>query len=152
EPGEQIRNVYFLESGAVSKLTVFEDGTEIECALIGRDGVIGALSALNLRTALTRDVCHLSCKAWRMDAERLAEASRRSETIHDALDRYCAWKMSCAIRNGACNARHPIEQRLCRWLLLCCDVLGQDEIALPQDVFAKMLGVQRSSVSPILQK
>jgi hypothetical protein len=60
--------------------------------------------------------------------------------------------MNYAIRNGACNARHPIEQRLCRWLLLCCDVLGQDEIALPQDVFAKMLGVQRSSVSPILQK
>ena len=31
-------------------------------------------------------------------------------------------------------------------------MLEEDEIALSQDVFAKMLGVQRSSVSPILQK
>jgi hypothetical protein len=60
--------------------------------------------------------------------------------------------MSYAIRNGACNARHPVEQRLCRWLLTCSDVLEEPEIRLPQDVFAKMLGVQRTSVNPILQR
>lgn len=152
EPGERIKYVYFLDHGAVSKLTVFDDGTEIECALIGREGVIGAMSALGLRTAVTRDVCHLPAHASFMDAERLGDASRKSERIHDALDRYCAWKMSCAIRNGACNARHPIEQRLARWLLTCSDVLESKTIQLSQDVFAKMLGVQRTSVNPILQE
>jgi CRP-like cAMP-binding protein len=152
EAGDQIRHVYFLSSGAVSKMTAFEDGSEIECALVGRKGAVGAMAALGLRTAVTRDVCHLPCEALRLPVERLAEATARSQRIHDALDRYCAWLMASAVRNGACNARHSVDQRLGRWLLQCADALEQDEIALSQDVFAKMLGVQRSSVSPILQK
>lgn len=152
EPGDRIRRVYFLHAGVVSKLTVFEDGTEIECALVGREGALGALSALGLRTAVTRDICHLRVSAQVIEAARFCDAARASETIHAALDRYCAWKMSSAIRNGACNACHPVEQRLCRWLLTCSDVLEEPEIRLPQDVFAKMLGVQRTSVNPILQR
>ena len=152
EVGETVRYVYFLRSGAVSKLTPFEDGAEIESALVGRGGAVGATAALGLRWSITRDVCHLACEAWSLPTERLAEACARSRVIHDALDRYCAWVMTCAVRNGACNARHSVDTRLCRWLLTCSDVLEEDEIALSQDVFAKMLGVQRSSVSPILQK
>lgn len=152
EPGDHIRYVYFLHEGVVSKMAVFEDGTEIECALVGCEGAVGAMSALGLRTSITRDICHLRVRALTMEAARLAEAARLSDTIHDALDRYCAWKMSYAIRNGACNARHSVEQRLCRWLLTCSDVLGEPQIRLPQDVFAKMLGVQRTSVNPILQR
>jgi CRP-like cAMP-binding protein len=152
EAGERIRHVYFLSSGAVSKLTPFEDGSEIECALVGRKGAVGAMSALGLKTAVTRDVCHLPCEALRLPVERLAEATARSQRIHDVLDHYCAWLMAAAVRNGACNARHAVDQRLGRWLLQCADALQEDEIALSQDVFAKMLGVQRSSVSPILQK
>ena len=152
EPGELIRNVYFLHEGVVSKMTVFEDGTEIECALVGSEGAVGAMSALGLRRAVTRDISHLRVRALTLETGRLAEAARLSEKIHDQLDCYCAWKMSYAIRNGACNARHAVEQRLCRWLLTCSDVLGEPQIRLPQDVFAKMLGVQRTSVNPILQR
>lgn len=152
EPGDRIRKVYFLNAGVVSKLTVFEDGTEIECAVVGREGAVGAMSALGLRTSVTRDICHLRVSAQMMDAARLHDVACVSPTIHAALDRYCAWKMSYAIRNGACNACHAVEQRLCRWLLTCSDVLEEPEIRLPQDVFAKMLGVQRTSVNPILQR
>jgi CRP-like cAMP-binding protein len=152
EPGDRIRTIYFLHEGVVSKLTVFHDGAEIECALVGREGAVGATAALGLRTAVTRDVCHLPGRAVAIDAARLAEAAQGSEAFRQALDRYCAWKMTYAIRNGACNARHPVEQRLCRWLLTCSDVLEEPEIRLPQDVFAKMLGVQRTSVNPILQR
>ena len=152
EPGERIRNVYFLCEGVASLMAVFEDGTEIECALVGREGAVGAMSALGLRTSVTRDISHLRVHALCIDANRLFEITRHSDPIHDALDRYCAWKMSYAIRNGACNATHAVEPRLCRWLLTCSDVLEEPQIRLPQDVFAKMLGVQRTSVNPILQR
>ena len=152
EPGDTISTVYFLHDGLVSKLAVFEDGTEIECALIGRDGAIGATSAIGMRTAITRDVCHLTAHTACIDAAVLERAARGCERIHQAIDDYCAWKMSYIIRNGACNARHSVEQRLCRWLLTCSDVLERRQIDLRQDIFAKMLGVQRSSVNPILQR
>jgi CRP-like cAMP-binding protein len=152
EPDQRVGHVYFLESGIVSKMAVFEDGAEIECALVGREGAVGAMSALGLKTSLTRDICHMPVRAHAIEVALLTAASNRSPRIHRALDQYCAWKMSCAVRNGACNARHPVEQRLCRWLLTCSDVLESPQILLPQDVFAKMLGVQRTSVNPILQR
>lgn len=152
EPGDFVKKVYFLHDGLVSKLSVFEDGTEIECALVGREGAVGATSAIGLKTAVTRDICHLKARAACMDARALERAARRSEHIHAAIDAYCAWKMSYVIRNGACNACHSVEQRLCRWLLTCSDVLERRQIDLRQEIFAKMLGVQRTTVNPILQR
>lgn len=151
EPGEEIRLVYFLHSGVVSKLSIFADGGEVEAAIVGREGAIGATAALGLRHSLTRDVCHVDAVASRMPVEPLRLACARSPTIQQAIESYALWKLSCAVRSGACNARHSVSQRLCRWLLVCSDVLESPEIALPQEVFSKMLGVQRSSVNPILQ-
>ena len=151
EPGDAIRYVWFPHSGAVSKLMTFEDGSEIECALIGREGVVGAASVLGLRRAVTRDICHIEARASRLEAQRLIEACSASPHIHEVIEQYIVRKLCAAIRNGACNACHSVEQRLSRWLLTCSDVLESDEIALSQDVFAKMLGVQRTSVNPTLR-
>jgi CRP-like cAMP-binding protein len=152
EPGDHIAKVYFLHEGLVSKLCVFEDGTEIEAALVGREGAVGVTAAIGREIAVTRDVCHLKARASCVEACTLRQAAHRSDRIQQAIDRYTAWKMSYVIRNGACNARHSVEQRLCRWLLTCADVLERRQIDLRQDIFAKMLGVQRSSVNPILQR
>lgn len=152
EPGEPIRNIFFLHHGAVSKLAVFEDGAEIECALVGRDGAVGFISTLGAPVAITRDICHVEAQASSIDAAVFRDIVRNSERIQFIVDRYCAHKMTQAMRNGACNARHSVEQRLSRWLLTCADVLEAREIRLSQDVFAKMLGVQRTSINPILQR
>jgi CRP-like cAMP-binding protein len=152
EAGERLNHVYFLTSGIASKLAVFEDGAEIECALVGREGVVGATDALGGRAAITRDISHMAVRADCMEAGRFAAIARSSAAIRDRLDHYQGWELSCAIRNGACHARHPAEPRLCRWLLTCCDMLEGPEIRLPQEVFAKMLGVQRTSVNPILRR
>jgi CRP-like cAMP-binding protein len=152
EPGEEVRFVYFLHNGVVSKLTTFSDGLEIEAFLVGREGAVGASAAIGLSNSTTRDVCHMRSHATRLPVERLREACLASPHIHDVVVRYVLWKLSSAIRSGACNGCHSVQQRLCRWLLSCTDVLETHEIALSQEVFAKMLGVQRSSISPILQE
>jgi CRP-like cAMP-binding protein len=152
EPGEEVDFVYFLHDGVVSKLTTFASGLEIEAALVGREGAVGASAALGLARSVTRDICHLRAHATRVPVERLREACNASQHVHDVVLRYTLWKLSYAIRNGACNASHSVQQRLCRWLLSCCDVLETCEISLSQEVFAKMLGVQRSSINPILQE
>jgi CRP-like cAMP-binding protein len=151
ERGDEIRFVYFLHNGIVSKLTPFADGGEVEAALVGPEGAVGAAVAMGLRCSLTRDVCHVEARASRVPADRLRQVCAASPVIRDAVQRYVVWKLSSAIRSGACNARHSIGQRLCRWLLTCSDVLESRHIALSQEVFGKMLGVQRTSINPILQ-
>ncbi|MDP3746642.1 MAG: Crp/Fnr family transcriptional regulator [Phenylobacterium sp.] len=151
EPGDDLAFVYFLHEGAVSKLAAFESGAEIECALIGREGAVGAAAVFGVRQSLTRDVCLVEARASRIEAERLRQACARSAVIDQALRQYVLKKFYAAMRSGACNGQHPVEQRLPRWLLAASDALGSAEIVLPQDAVARMLGVQRSSVNPVLQ-
>ncbi len=51
-----------------------------------------------------------------------------------------------------CNARHAVEGRLARWLLMYHDRLGRDEFELTQEFMASMLGVRRASISEVAEK
>ncbi len=152
EPGDEIRNIYFLAGGVVSKFAVFDDGHEVECVLVGRNSAIGTLAALGFNTGLTRDVCIFDTQAWSLPRSRLVWACKTSPRIARAVAHSCRTQMTYAIRVGACNALHGVEQRLSRWLLSCCALLQAPEIALGQELLAKVLGVQRSSVNPMLQR
>jgi CRP-like cAMP-binding protein len=50
-------------------------------------------------------------------------------------------------QTAACNARHELEERLCRWLMQTRDLLGSDTLPLTQEFLAQMLGVQRTSLT-----
>ncbi|HEU4636873.1 MAG TPA: helix-turn-helix domain-containing protein, partial [Edaphobacter sp.] len=50
-------------------------------------------------------------------------------------------------QSAACNRLHPVEQRLCRWILMSHDRSDGDRIALTQEFLAQMLGVQRSTLT-----
>lgn len=46
EPEEPVSCVYFVETGVVALVTVFEDGATAEMATVGREGVVGIHSLL----------------------------------------------------------------------------------------------------------
>ena len=46
-----------------------------------------------------------------------------------------------------CNALHPVESRLSRWLLLMQDRADTDTLPLTQEFLAGMLGVNRTTVT-----
>jgi CRP-like cAMP-binding protein len=47
----------------------------------------------------------------------------------------------------ACNARHPLKQRLARWLLAMRDRIDNDTLFITQDLLADMLGAYRPSIT-----
>jgi CRP-like cAMP-binding protein len=47
KPGDPIREVYFPGSGFCSILTVLQDGSKVEIATIGREGMIGVSAVLD---------------------------------------------------------------------------------------------------------
>src|SRR5260370_33332998 len=50
-------------------------------------------------------------------------------------------------KTAVCDRTHSLEQRLCRWLLLCHDRLNGSEIPMTQEFIANMLGGRRESVT-----
>ena len=54
---------------------------------------------------------------------------------------------------AACNALHPVEARLARWLLHIHDrIEGNAAIPLTQEALSQLLGVQRTTVTLVFQK
>jgi hypothetical protein len=45
-------------------------------------------------------------------------------------------------QNVACNRLHSIEQWLARWMLECRDRLQTDDLSIPHEFIAQMLGVR----------
>jgi hypothetical protein len=49
-----------------------------------------------------------------------------------------------------CNARHELQERLSRWLLLTRDRLDGDVIPVTHDMLSMMLGVRRAGITEAL--
>jgi hypothetical protein len=63
--------------------------------------------------------------------------------------RYANYFYAMVQQHAACNTTHPVDERMCRWILLTHDRAGRDRFPLTQEFLANMLGVQRPSLSKI---
>ncbi|HEY0378490.1 MAG TPA: Crp/Fnr family transcriptional regulator [Pyrinomonadaceae bacterium] len=150
-PDEQIQYVHFLTTAVVSLLTDLEDGTGMEVGLVGREGLVGVSAILGgsetkIATVQAPGMSH------RLRAEKLQEEFGRGGPLQRALLRYTHALMTQISQSVVCNARHHVEGRLARWLLMFHDRVRDDEFELTQEFMADMLGVRRASISEIAGK
>ena len=82
-----------------------------------------------------------------MDAAVLQREARRNEHFRRLLHLYVQAFMTQIAQSTACNRLHAAEQRLARWLLICRDRVGRDEMPITQETMAMMLGVRRATVT-----
>jgi CRP-like cAMP-binding protein len=61
--------------------------------------------------------------------------------------RYVQAQLVQAMQSAGCNAKHELEQRLARWLLICADRAHSDTFKMSQEYLAEMLGASRPTVS-----
>ena len=71
----------------------------------------------------------------------------RSAAFRVLLLRYALAFQAQVTLTAACNARHAIEHRLARWLLIAHDRAGADEFSMTHEFMALMLGVRRPGVT-----
>jgi hypothetical protein len=63
--------------------------------------------------------------------------------------RYTEALMGNILQSVACNAVHNVETRCCRWILTTRDWTGKDTLHLTHEFLAKIVGVQRSTISDL---
>ena len=148
-PGVPIEAVWFPLSGLVSTLRPLENDVMVEVDAAGAEGFLGLELVFGLRSTPDVWLVQSPGRFARLDVQLFAEALDRDVMLREAARRYTAAVMAIRGQWVACNARHTIEQRLAKWLLVTRDRVG-DEIQITQDTVAMMLGVRRASVVTVL--
>src|SRR5262245_33402518 len=147
EPGDDIDQIYFPQSGLLSLLIVTKDGRFFETSTVGREGGVGLQAGLGPRCSLTRANVQIAGQFSVIRSDRFASIVQDNPALRDVISRYIELLWEEAQQIAACNAGHDASERLCRWLLQCSDRIGSDTVALTQDYLAQMLGVRRTTVT-----
>ncbi|MDD5336548.1 MAG: Crp/Fnr family transcriptional regulator [Rhodoferax sp.] len=147
EPGEQLRHAYFPTTSIVSLHYVTESGASAETAGVGNEGVVGVSLFMGGDTTSSSAVVQTAGQAYRLERHLLKQAFDRGGMLQRLLLLYTQALMTQMSQTAACNRHHPVEQQLCRWLLLTLDRLPTLELVITQELIAGMLGVRREGIT-----
>lgn len=146
-PDEPIKDIYFPLDCLLSMVTILEDGSTVESGTIGREGMSGIPVLLDAKTTTMPTFAQIPGDALKVKASTLKAMYDEGGALQKLLNRYMHTVIVTGSQSTACNARHNVEERLCRWLLMSSDGVGSDELNLTQEFLATMLGVRRPGVS-----
>lgn len=150
EANKPVDAVYFVESGVISRVARTQADGSVEVAMVGRSGLVGLAVVLGTMVALHRTVVQIPGLALRISATDLQSVMAKNPAIRDHLLRYVQLLMSQKAQVALCNAKHEIDKRLARWLLLAHDRVAGNLLPVTHDLLAMMLGVRRAGVSEAL--
>src|SRR5678815_26745 len=102
--GDLISNVFFVESGFISALTMLSDGQPLEIGLIGAEGVAGVSVILGATHSYSETMCQTGGGAYRITTSELKEAALHAPHLRDLLLRYTHVFHVQVAQTAACNA------------------------------------------------
>lgn len=148
EPDEPIRRLCFPLSGIISIVAPSENGTSVEVAMVGAEGVTG-MAALwgDGLSQNSRAVVQVDATAMLIRADVLRGEFYRGGRLQELLLRYAQTYLTQVTQSVLCQCFHHIEERLARWLLECQFRTNSNELRLTQEYIAQMIGVRRAGVS-----
>ena len=140
-------HVYFPDSGVVSVVAVYPDGSIIEMATIGREGCTGVQAVFGAKSSSARFLVQIPGSATQMSRAAFALAMRSMPSFRRLAFGYVQAFQEQVMVSVACNGAHSLKERLARWLLMMRDRSDSDTLLISQDMLADMLGVQRPSIT-----
>lgn len=144
---QRVEWAYFPTTAVVSCLYTTRDGTTAETAMIGNDGMFGLALLLAGGTSSVRAVVQIAGHTLRVPPHALQSRFAQPGPLQRVLLRYTDALLTQISQTAICNRLHPLEQRLCRWLLLCHDRVGRSEFLITHEAIANVLGGRRESVT-----
>ena len=151
QAGEDIEHVFFPDSGAISLMIDMADGRTVATALVGREGALGSLSMLGPSPSTNTAIVRAAGSASRIPATRFHAAFKQSPAIRQAVQIHIRAMLIQLQIGSACNALHPVEARMARWLLQMRDRVDQDVLPLTQQALSHILGVRRTTVTLLMR-
>ena len=151
-PGARIECVFFPERGLESLVVITAEGGAVETGVVGIEGAVGLTEALADAPFYPTANTQVAGQAWRVPVEncRTVFASGPARLL---IERYAQFLLAEARQSVACQAFHPLDKRLARWIWECHQRSGiGNELPLTHEFMSTMLGSRRASVTEALPK
>jgi CRP-like cAMP-binding protein len=140
-------HVFFPDSGVVSVVAVYADGSVIEAATIGREGCSSVQAIFGATSSSVRLLVQIPGGATKMSRAAFTHAMETMPNFRSHMYAYAQAFLEQVLVSVACNGAHSLKQRLARWLLMMRDRGDDDILRISQNLLAEMLGVQRPSIT-----
>jgi CRP-like cAMP-binding protein len=140
-------HIFFPDSGVVSVVAVYGDGSIIEMATVGREGCSAVQAVFGAKTSSVRLLVQIPGEAARMPRAAFTRAMASMPSFRTLMFAYVQAFLEQVMVSVACNGAHDLKQRLARWLLMMRDRGDDDALQITQNLLAEMLGVQRPSIT-----
>jgi CRP-like cAMP-binding protein len=138
---------YFPTSSVISLLYTMENGDTAEMGIAGKDGVVNVASFLGGGMSPNRATVQVAGGAFRIKTRALEDEFAQAGVLQRVLLLYTQSLLTQISQTAVCNRLHPVEKRLCRWLLLTLDRVNYPELQMTQEFIAHHLGGRRESVT-----
>lgn len=138
---------YFLTSGIASIVAPLTDGRITEIELVGREGLVGSFHLLGPASVETSCFMQIGGTGLKIDLTALQGLFNDSTEIRSRILELVQHQALTISQLAACNRHHEAETRLARWLLMAQDRTEAEVLNLKQTFLAKILGIQRPTVS-----
>jgi CRP-like cAMP-binding protein len=140
-------HVFFPDSGVISVVAVYANGSVIEMATIGREGCSGVQAIFGAKSSSVRLLVQIPGSATKMSRAAFTGAMESMPSFRGLMYAYVQAFLEQVLVSVACNGAHSLKERLARWLLMMRDRSDQDTLLISQGLLAEMLGAQRPSVT-----
>lgn len=127
--------------------TMFRNGSEVEVGMFGHESVIGVSALMGSLESLNRVYTQIAGHGYRSSIKQAAAEFELGGDFQKLMLRYVQAQLLQSMQSTGCNAKHSVEQRLARWLLLCADRTNSTTFIMPHAFLAHMLGSRRTTVS-----
>ena len=144
---QPIEWIYFPEGMIGSIVGVMADGTAVETATIGHEGMVGLPVFLGTDRTSSQAFCQVPGPTLRMPASAFREVIGQLPQLRRLLNCFTQALFTLVGQNSACNRVHTMTERCARWLLKTHDRVAGDDYPLTHQVISQMLGVRRATVT-----
>lgn len=144
---EAIDVIYFPLTAMISLLVSSEE-PKLEMALIGNEGVVGAVETLfQQQGALGLHLVQIEGAAVRVAASSLLPQMRKGSRLEMLVQAHMYALTRQILYSASCARQHSMEQQCARWMLMTGDRAGQISFPLTQEFLSHMLAVRRATVN-----
>lgn len=143
----EITRVLFPLTCMLSKMKYMDDGSRIEVASIGREGIAGVSLLLGAQQSSTEVVCAIEGNALALDAHTFQRRLGDLTAFERLVKRFAQAAYGTMAQIAACNRFHSIDARCARWLLSSRSRAGRDNYSVTHEELAVALGANRPSVT-----